>query len=284
LSIAEETKVENVLRQTVNMLLESRICLSKVDPTATTTLVAADPYGFSDQGPDPYADGVSFNAVVVQTGGTLYFARNDLDVAIAQSAQQGRTFYTLSYAPSPESSVNSGADVYRHIRVAVARKDVTVQSKHGYYPNAGLPPEPTKGALSLNLWQAATNGMDYSGLRVQLDQLVRGSQPGTVSLTVSVVGQGLTYEQTTGGGRQAHVYLVISAFSARGKALRNLETATSSTIKAGQTSEDVTVRAVFHLEVPLPPSTASLRVVVRDARTGRTGTLEVGPDLLAKAL
>jgi VWFA-related protein len=284
ISVAEEQSVELVLRQTVNMLLSARVAVTKIDPTATTTLAAADPYGFSDQGPDPYADGVSFNAVVVQTGGRLYFARNDLDREIAQSVDQGRIFYTLAYTPQAVDGVTGAADLYRHIRVAVDRDAITVQTKHGYYPDAGLPVATSKGELSLDLWQAANTSLTYSGILLHFDSITHSRTPGSISCAVSVSESALSYEPDAAGDRHADVYLVISSFSEKGKLLSSFETKAVSTIKKEQASGDSgqPVQAVFRLEVPLAAQASRMRIVMRDARSGRTGTVDAGSDMLPK--
>jgi VWFA-related protein len=283
ISVAEEQSTEHVLRQTVNMLLDARIAITKIDPTATTTNVASDPYGFSDQGPDPYSEGVSFNAVVVQTGGKLYFARNDLDREIAQTVDQGRIFYTLAYSPS--DVIEAAAPMaYRHVRVAVDRAALTVQTKHGYYPDAGLPVAIAKGELSLDLWQAASTSLPYSGIPLHFDSVVHGQKPGTVLCVVSANGGALSYETDSAGDRHASVYLVVSTFASSGKMLSSLETEAVSTIKREQASESTSqsVQAIFRLEVPVPAKANRLRIVMRDALSGKTGTVDAGADILPK--
>jgi VWFA-related protein len=284
ISVAEEQSVERVLRQTVNMLLNARVTVTKIDPTATTTLAAADPYGFSDQGPDPYTDGVSFNAVVVQTGGRLYFARNDLDREIAQSVDQGGIFYTLAYTPRSLDVIAGATDSYRHIRVAVDRDALTVQTKHGYYPDAGLPVPLAKGELSLDLWQAANTSLTYSGIPLHFDSITRSQKAGSISCSISVNEDALSYESDSTGDRRANVYLVISSFSAAGKMLSSFEIQAISTINKEQASGDAgrSVRAVFRIEVPLPMQAKRRRIVMRDARRGRTGTADAGPEMLPK--
>jgi VWFA-related protein len=283
ISVAEERSAQRVLRQTVNMLLDARVTVTKLDPTATTTVVAADPYGFSDQGPDPYADGVSFNAVVGQTGGRLYFARNDLDREIAQSVEQGRIFYTLAYSPSNAERA-SAPDAYRHIRVAVDRDALTVQTKHGYYPGAGLPVTPSKGELSLDLSQAASTSLTYRGIPLQFVSVMHGQRPGTVLCAISANGGALSYETDAAGDRHANVYLVISSFASNGKMLSSFQTKAVSSIKKEQAPGNMvqSVQAIFHVEVPLPAKADRIRIVMRDASSGRTGTADAGPDKLPK--
>jgi VWFA-related protein len=283
ISVAEEQSAQRVLRQTVNMLFDARVTVTKLDPTATTTVVAADPYGFSDQGPDPYADGVSFNAVVGQTGGRVSFARNDLDREIAQSVEQGRLFYTLAYSPS-DAEKASAADAYRHVRVAVDRDALTVQTKHGYYPGAGLPVTPSKGELSLDLSQAASTSLTYSGIPLQFDSVTHGQRPGTVLCAISANGGALSYETDAAGDRHANVYLVISSFDSNGKVLSSFQAKAVSSIKKEQAFGNTaqSVQAIFHVEVPLPAKADRIRVVMRDASSGRTGTADAGPDKLPR--
>jgi hypothetical protein len=248
---------------------------------AGTAEAPSDPYGFSDQGPAPYSEGVSFNAVVVQTGGKLYFARNDLDREIAEGVDQERIFYTLAYSPSDLMEAPAPM-AYRHVRVAVDRAALTIQTKHGYYPGAGLPVAIAKGELSLDLWQAASTSLTYSGIPLHFDSVVHGQRPGTVLCVVSANGGALSYETDSAGDRHANVYLVVSSFFPTGKMLSSFETKAVSNIKRGQASESAkhSVQATFRPEVPVPAKTNRLRIVMRDAFSGKTGSVDAGADIL----
>jgi hypothetical protein len=69
-----------------------------------------------------------------------------------------------------------------------------------------------------------------------------------------------------------------------GKTLSSFETQAISTIKKEQANGDRgrSVRAVFRIEVPLPIQAKRMRIVMRDARSGRTGSEDAGPEMLPK--
>ncbi len=69
------------------------------------------------------------------TGGNIYYANkvSDLDGCYEQVAAELRTIYSLGYYPS--NSEKDGS--YRKIRVKVARNDVQVKTRRGYYAKRG---------------------------------------------------------------------------------------------------------------------------------------------------
>lgn len=69
------------------------------------------------------------------TGGNIYYANkvSDLDGCYEQVAAELRTIYSLGYYPS--NSEKDGS--YRKIRVKVARNDVQVKARRGYYAKRG---------------------------------------------------------------------------------------------------------------------------------------------------
>lgn len=48
---------------------------------------------------DPFAGDVNFGVLVNETGGKLFFNRNDVDAEIRRSQQLGSEYYTLTYQP-----------------------------------------------------------------------------------------------------------------------------------------------------------------------------------------
>lgn len=278
----DQEMVGKALRETVNLLLAARMTVSKVDPTVTTAAVSdqgsADIFNFSDDGPDPYSGGISFNALTIQTGGRFYYARNDLDREIAQGAEQGRSYYTLAYTPAAGTGEVSQA--YRHLRIVVNRPTLAVQAKHGYYAGNGAgagQAQPSQAELSLDLAQAAGSRLAYSGVVLKLVSLGPGKQPGMMLCTISADAEGLTYETDANGDRHAHVYVVASNFSDKNKMIANQATRLDTTVKAAQAGLIPGSHPMFHVEVPVAAGTKRLRIVMRDAASGRTGSVEGDP-------
>ena len=56
--------------------------------------------------------------------------RNDLDAQVAQVAQEGTEYYTLSYVPSGESDA---AQPFRKIKVVVNVPGLRVITRQGYF-------------------------------------------------------------------------------------------------------------------------------------------------------
>ena len=277
----DRTVVAKALRTTVNLLLKSRMTVNKVDPTGLSSGVTAmDPdrmFMTSDDGADPYDGAVSFNSLTLQTGGRYYYNRNDLDREIGQSVEQGRVFYTLSFTPT---SVEADG-VYRHLRVSVRQPAALVQTKHGYYGGTELPPEPSQAELALDLGQAASNSLTYSGVVVHVLSLVpnphTGAQAGTALATLSVDGSTLTYATDEHGDGHAHVYFAVANFGEKNKMIGFNAQRVDTTVKAANLERVTTSQPLFHVTVPLAAGTKRLRVVVRDVASGKTGSSDVDP-------
>lgn len=64
-----------------------------------------------------------------RTGGKMFANRNDIDVGVRTSLDDGSTYYTLEYYPSNKK----WDDKFRHIKVKVTRPGLKLQHRDGYY-------------------------------------------------------------------------------------------------------------------------------------------------------
>jgi len=101
--IKTETTLKNYIHMTANMLVEARISLFVIYPplklekrsdTFNPSIANTD-----FQTKDPFGSAVSFVDFVRETGGDLFFNRNDIDGEIQQSEVFGSKYYTLTYQP-----------------------------------------------------------------------------------------------------------------------------------------------------------------------------------------
>jgi len=127
------------------------------------------------------------------------------------------------------------------------------------------------------LAQAAGSRLAYSGVVLNLVSLGPGKQPGMMLCTISADADGLTYATDANGDRHAHVYLVASNFSDKNKMIANQATRLDTTAKAAQAGLIPGSHPMFHVEVPMAAGTKRLRIVMRDAASGRTGSVEGDP-------
>jgi len=70
-----------------------------------------------------------------RTGGRTFYNRNDIDVGVRTSIDDGSTYYSLSYYPTNRSV----DDKFRKIQVKVSRPDVKLQYREGYYATGSNP-------------------------------------------------------------------------------------------------------------------------------------------------
>ncbi len=88
------------------------------------------------------------------TGGFLVTQTNDFGRPLARIAEDLRGYYEASYTPSAAPAPGQ----FRRIEVRVARKDVRVQSRSGYYTS---PPAPASAAAALDALSAAQLPDDF---------------------------------------------------------------------------------------------------------------------------
>ena len=77
----------------------------------------------------PFAGDVNFGVFVKQTGGKLYYNRNDVDAEMEQPQQLGSEYYTLTYQPR-DGNPNGQ---FRQIRITLRDHNLRAVTKTGYY-------------------------------------------------------------------------------------------------------------------------------------------------------
>ena len=276
-----EKTIEDVIHRTTNMLLAARITLYTIDPTAntTTTVDVQDPDDIAaesnENGGDPFAGTVQFSQFATETGGKIYYSRNDIDKVIAEGIEAGNNYYTLSYAPT---DTTDDAAKYRKIRIIMKNPNLRAVTRDGYFPETkgapnvviakGTPPKQAKAMLQMDLSDAVMSSMVYNGLRATA---TKGA--GNV-WNVSVAPGTLEWSAGAGGAKQAEVSLLAACFSKSDKILAHTAREMTSASKADN-PQMTGVDAVFSIAVDVPAGTTRLRFVVRDAVSGRMGTVDV---------
>jgi VWFA-related protein len=274
LSSRDKENFLKAVRSTVDMLLEARVALYKIDPRSNgedSMESGQDDAGMGAPGiaDDPFATTFSFNAFIEETGGKNFLYRNDLAREIQEGVSQGSNYYTLSYVPTEAGELGA----YRKVTVRVNRPGVSVRSKEGFY--VGKPnEEPTKKELGFDLRQAVVSGMQYNGVGLHVGEKNWDAKLEKLDVKVSVDTGSLSYENAGNGAQQATFFVTMAALDEKGKIL-NFETVSPKIeIPAAQTAQipsgHITVPAVLLV----PAGTKAVRVVVRD-NSGRIGTADL---------
>jgi len=116
-SVADQ--IDRYVHATVNMLVEARISLFVIYPglkAQGVNLISAMDADVEVGNNDPFAGDVNFGVFVNETGGNLFYNRNDVDSEIERSLQLGSEYYTLTY--QPHDGETDGR--FRRIRVTLS--------------------------------------------------------------------------------------------------------------------------------------------------------------------
>jgi VWFA-related protein len=272
--VPQETseKVMDYLRRITNSLLKARVTLSIIGPT----LKPSQPVVVETQSQTDAVEGgaisllntadLDFTSLAPPSGGRAYSNRNDLDKEIEESVEAGVNFYTLSYVPTDDSN---DPKHYRHIRVEILRPGLTARTRDGYFSESDKPQLPTKQQLAFDLYGAAKSTLQYTDLHVKAKRSDR------TDYVLNIDASQMTWREKPDGTRHADTIVLAVYLSANGKMLnRDINIVGSETASAlGMSGATATIET----RVMPPPGTTRIRFVLRDAISGRIGTVDVNP-------
>jgi len=283
--------MEQLTKRLTQTLLETRVTLYHIDPTINEvyTITAEDP----DDDDDPFADGITFNKFATATGGQIYASRNDVDNEIANSIDNGNSYYTLSYSPS---NSNEDAAKYRSIKIKLSNPDLIATTREGYYPEAAnannsvndttLSANQRKSFLELDLSQAALSILPYNALTITAQKSTDPS-PDPHVWDISVPAANLAWTPQPSGELSTEVTAMAVSFNDSGNGQKGKYRTTNKSKVLGHAAhefqstkkpgEDVSGTVTFQLPVDIPSATTRIRFILRDAITGKIGTIDVKP-------
>jgi len=211
-------------------------------------------------------------SVAADTGGFSF--RNPADIlgGMQKVAGELRAYYLIGYIPT--NPRHDGK--FRKISVEVRRKDVQVRARKGYYaPEEGKAPAPKAKELEPVLRQALDSPYAVDAIPLRMAAYVFGPAPSgkTTVLVAADVDPGAVAFEEKGGRSNATLesYVVISARDSSLSIPEEKEIALSLPREAlAQISQTwVPVFRTFELE----PGVYQARLLVRDRKSGRVGTV-----------
>ncbi|MDQ2832924.1 MAG: VWA domain-containing protein [Acidobacteriota bacterium] len=271
------------VHDTTNMLVDSRVSLFLIYPGLSSASVG---YSFSEAAAgadigedDPFAGDINFGVFVNETGGRLFYNRNDVNAEIKQSEQLGSEYYTLTYQPAAGRADGK----FRRIRMALRDPSLRVMTKAGYFS-----PEKDGGAgprqqRMVNLAEAERSSLPFNTLDVKIEDLVRHPDTRTAQFTVVLSSHNLDWLPNEAGKSSVDLLMAAASLSGGREFL-------ASKVEGFQTSADsqnpaqlakATTRIPMTLR--MPRKTNSLRVVIQLSTNGRTGAAELDRKALEAA-
>lgn len=267
--------INQYVHAVANMLVDARISLFVIYPGLTVE-GAGIPLSAMDSDAsigdsDPFAGNINFGVFVDDTGGKLFFNRNDVDAEMKQSQQLGSEYYTLTYQPQEVGQDGK----FRHIRVTLRDPKLRVVTKAGYYaPDEKAPANRRESTLS-DLAEAVRSSVPFQALEVNIADTVRHPDAETAELTLRVSAKNLNWQAEDDGKDHAVLTLIAASMSGDGSILASK----LSRWRFSSQLQDPGQLAKAFLQIPItvrvPKRTTVIRVAVAGEAQGRIGTAEI---------
>jgi VWFA-related protein len=211
-------------------------------------------------------------SVAVDTGGFSFRNPNDLVGGMQKVAHELRAYYLIGYVPT--NTRHDGK--FRKIQVEVRRPGVQVRARKGYYaPEEGKPKPRTPQGLDPLLRQALDSPYSVDAIPLRMAAYVFGPSPSgkvTVLVAADVDPAAVSFDEEHGrSSATLDSYMVVAARDSSLSIPEEKEIALNlpPDAKAKLAESWLPVFRSFELE----PGVYQARLLVRDRKSGRIGTV-----------
>jgi VWFA-related protein len=215
----------------------------------------------------------TMNDLAEKTGGRAFYNTNNLESAVRKSMEDGSTYYTLGYYPANKTWDGK----FRKITVKTVRPGIKLHYRQGYFamePQSYAKLETARKnddlaqALSLDFPES-------TALRFQAAVAPPSAQTqNKVLVNYAVDPRQLTFDLESDGLQHANVDCAVIAYSKKGEAVQTLSNTMMAALKPDEYKRVMEKSFPCRQSFELAPGEYLLRLGVRDARTGLTGTLD----------
>jgi VWFA-related protein len=224
------------------------------------------------------AAGVSLNSqfdvhstmagLAARTGGKTFFNRNDLEVGVRTSIDDGSTYYTLEYYPENKK----WDDKFRHIGVKVNRTGLKLQHRDGYYGSSptvrygdNVVDHQLSDAMSINAPSAT--GVVFQAAVVPPSAATQNR----VVVNFAVDPHGLAFQHGADDLEHASLSCIVWAYSGKGNPTR-AEGASNAALNQDEFNHVLQSYFPCRRTLDLKPGHYTLRLGVIDMNTSLLGT------------
>ncbi|HWZ42169.1 MAG TPA: VWA domain-containing protein [Candidatus Saccharimonadales bacterium] len=208
-----------------------------------------------------------------RTGGRAFYNRNDIEVGIGSSIDDGSTYYSLSYYP--DNKVWDGR--FRRIEIKTSRPGVTLRYRLGYY---ALDPEASAARDSAELTQEFAHAMTFdaplfAGLRFQASVVPPADKTQKVTVNFAIDPHTITFEDKGDGLRRVSVSCSVSVYNDKGgpvKGFKEEVTTMAGTLKPDEYRKMMQGNFPCRRLLELKPGNYVLRLGAVDRNSRALGT------------
>lgn len=216
----------------------------------------------------------TMDTLATLTGGRAFYNTNDIHGSIQSVVNDSSVNYLLAYYPK---DVDWNGE-YRKIKVRVDRRGVQLRYRRGYTALFGEPRSGTIDTATLAAALASPLDATAMGLTVQVTEEDNGKNPGlrTFFARFMVDPRDISFSQE-GNRWVASLTLVTEEMGSKGENLKGAYKKIQLHLDPVTYQRLLSNGLAFHEQLPFPflPNAESLRVIIRDDPTGRTGSVNV---------
>jgi VWFA-related protein len=274
--------LQQYMHATTNMLVDARVSLFVIYPglkvghfvnlsgRSPLPISAADA-GASFDSDHPFAENINFGVFVNETGGELFYNRNDVDAEIHQSQQLGLEYYTLTYQPRGGNANGK----FRQIRVTLRDPRLRALTKTGYYaPDESSPIDPRQ-QTNIDLAEAARSTIPFAALDVKVSGIVRHPDNRTADITLLLRSKGIDWQAVDNGKSIAYITVAAASLTNSQDVLASKVERLALSVPTQDPSHLAKAVSRLQVTVRIPPKTKSVRVLTETANGGRIGAADL---------
>jgi hypothetical protein len=268
-------KLKQYVHSTTNMMVDARISLFVIYPglplRGGVTTFSASQAGIDLGENDPFAGDVNFGVFANETGGKLFYNRNNVDMEIKESEQMGSQYYTLTYQPQ-----NVDPDgKFRRVRVTLRDPNLRAVTKAGYYAPDARAPVDARHQQMIKLAEAVQSTIPFDSLHLSLSDVVRHTDTRTADFTVEVKSKNLRFEPSEAGTSIAHLIATAASLNQYGNILASRTQTVTLVAHSLDPAKLPDVASRFPFALRVPRKTRRVRVIIQAVDDGRIGSAEI---------
>ncbi len=211
-----------------------------------------------------------------ETGGFFIKNQNNFNRELERVLEDQRGYYLIGYRPDDSTfDPRTGRHKFRDLKVRVKRPGLTVRSRAGFYgvadvKNAKRPRTEKEELLDALSSPFGANGVDLRLAALFLDDPSRGS---AIRSVVHLKASDLEFKEEAAGQHKATLDVIAAVFAGDGHPSVQGSERREVTLSEQEYRRALKDGLTYRLNIPVSrPGAYNLRVAVRDASTGRTGS------------
>jgi VWFA-related protein len=223
---------------------------------------------------DRFSARTAMSSMAERTGGKTFYNRNDIEVGVRTSIDDGSTYYTLEYYPQNKKWDGK----FRKIAVKLARPGVKLQYRQGYYavePNGAGREDPKTLATDFNKAMSLDSPVS-TGVIFQAGVVLPSEKTqNRVVVNFGIDPHTLAFQQKDDGLEHASVGCTVWAYPKRGDEGRADGGILNAALKPDEFQKIMASYFPCQRSLDLKPGEYTLRLGVMDRTTNLVGTASV---------